>query len=140
MEDLAYLLGAVVGDFNTNMRLMHREGCTESFLLTLREPITQGAQEIADLIEGIPLTSTVAQCVLLDTAAYLTWGVASEFDDMKGVQHAGCILGAGHQWRSPRTQPACSWDGQSLVIEAGENCPSDARGEALPVVVLAPRA
>ena len=43
-------------------------------------------------------------------------------------------------WPSPRTQPACSWDGQSLVIEAGENCPSDARGEALPVVVLAPRA
>ena len=43
-------------------------------------------------------------------------------------------------WLGPRTQPACSWDGQSLVIEAGENCPSDARGEALPVVVLAPRA
>ena len=38
------------------------------------------------------------------------------------------------------SQPACSWDGQSLVIEAGENCPSDAQGEALPVVVLAPRA
>ena len=92
MEDLAYLLGAVVGDFNTNMRLMHREGCTESFLLTLREPITQGAQEIADLIEGIPLTSTVAQCVLLDTAAYLTWGVASEFDDMEGIQDAGGVL------------------------------------------------
>jgi len=35
---------------------------------------------------------------------------------------------------------ACSWDGQSLVIEAGENCLSDARGEALPVVVLVPRA
>jgi|GEM_PF-2878757 len=108
MEDLAYLLGAVVGDFDTNMRLMRREGCVESFLLTLREPITRGAQEIADLIEGIPLASTVAQCILLDTVAYPTWGVASEFDDMKGVQHTGCVLGAGHQWRSyiPGRDPA----------------------------------
>ena len=52
MEDLAYLLGAVVGDFDTNMRLMRREGCVESFLLTLREPITRGSQKIADLGRG----------------------------------------------------------------------------------------
>ena len=74
VEDLAYLLGAAVGDFDTDMRLNGGEGCAESFLLTLREPIMRGAQEIADLIEGIPLASAVAQCILLDTAAYLTWG------------------------------------------------------------------
>ena len=51
MEDLAHLLGAVVGDFHTDMRLIRRERLTEAFLLTLREPITRGAQEIADLIE-----------------------------------------------------------------------------------------
>ena len=49
MEDLVHVLGAVVGDFDTNMRLMRREGCAESFLLTLREPITTGAQEKTDL-------------------------------------------------------------------------------------------
>ena len=73
MEDLAYLLGAVVGDFDTDMRLNGGEGCAESVLLMLREPITRGAQEKPDLIEGIPL-SAVSQCILLDTAAYLTWG------------------------------------------------------------------
>ena len=33
MEDLAYLLGAVVGDFDTDMRLICHEGLTEAFLL-----------------------------------------------------------------------------------------------------------
>ena len=41
-----------VGDFDTDMRLICREGLTEAFLLTLREPITRGAQEIADLGRG----------------------------------------------------------------------------------------
>ena len=68
MEDVSDLLGAAVGYFNTDMRLICREGCAESFLLTLREPIMRGAQEIADLIEGIPLASAVAQCILLDDA------------------------------------------------------------------------
>ena len=49
VEDVSDLLGAAVGDFDTDMRLICREGLTESFLLTLREPITRGAQEIADL-------------------------------------------------------------------------------------------
>ena len=38
MEDVAHLLGAVVGDFHTDMRLICREGLTESFLLTWGEP------------------------------------------------------------------------------------------------------
>ena len=33
MKNLAYLLGAVVGDFDTDMCLICREGCAESFLL-----------------------------------------------------------------------------------------------------------
>ena len=64
---------------------MRREGCAESFLLTLREPITPGAQKKPDLIDGIPLAPAVTGRVLLDAAAYLTWGVASERDDMKGA-------------------------------------------------------
>ena len=74
------------------MRLICREGLTEAFLLTLREPITRGAQKIADLIEGIPLASTVSQCVLLDAATYLIESVASELDDMEGVEDAGGVL------------------------------------------------
>ena len=81
-----------VGDFDTDVRFICREGLTEAFLLTLRESITRGAQKIADLIEGIPLASTVTGRVLLDAAAYLIESVAGEFDDVKGVQDAGGVL------------------------------------------------
>ena len=52
----------------------------------------RGAQKIADLIEGIALASAVTGRVLLDAATYLTWGVASELDDMEGIEHAGGVL------------------------------------------------
>ena len=74
------------------MRLICREGLTEAFLLTLRESITRGAQKIADLIEGIPLASTVTGRVLLDAATHLTRSVASELDDMEGTSGAGGVL------------------------------------------------
>ena len=92
MEDLAHLLGEQVGDFNTDMRLICHEGLTEAFLLTLREPITRGAQKKPDLIEGITLAPAVTGRVLLDAATHLSWSVASEFDDMEGVEDAGGVL------------------------------------------------
>ncbi len=49
------------------MRLICREGLTESFLLTLREPITTGA-DCPDLI-GSPLRPAVTGRVLLDATA-----------------------------------------------------------------------
>ena len=45
--------------------------------------------------EGVACASAVTQGVLLDAATHLTWSVASELDDMKGIEHAGCVLGAG---------------------------------------------
>ena len=92
VEDVSDLLGEQVGDFDTDVCLICREGLTESFLLTLREPITRGAQKIADLIEGIALASAVTGRVLLDAAAYLIKSVASELDDMEGIQDAGGVL------------------------------------------------
>ena len=92
MEDVSDLLGAVVGDFNTDMRLICHEGRTESFLLTRGELVARGAQEKPDLIEGIPLASTVTQGVLLDAATHLIESVASELDNMEGIQDAGCVL------------------------------------------------
>jgi len=92
MEDVSDLLGAVVGDFDTDMRLICHEGLTEAFLLAWGEPVARGAQEKPDLIEGIPLASTVTGRVLLDAAAYLIESVASEFDDVEGVQDAGGVL------------------------------------------------
>ena len=77
------------------MRLICHEGLTEAFLLTLREPITRGAQKKPDLIEGITLAPAVTGRVLLDAATHLTWGVTGELDDVKGIEHAGCALGAG---------------------------------------------
>jgi len=53
MEDIAHLLGAVVGDFHTDMRLICREGCAESFLLTWGELVARGAQKKPDMVAGI---------------------------------------------------------------------------------------
>ena len=92
MEDVSDLLGAAVGDFDTDMRLICHEGLTEAFLLTLREPITRGAQKKPDLIEGIPLAPAVTGRVLLDAATHLIESVASELDDVKGVEDAGGVL------------------------------------------------
>ena len=92
MEDVSDLLGAVVGDFDTDMRLICHEGLTEAFLLAWGEPVARGAQKIAVLIEGIALASAVTGRVLLDAATHLIKGIASELDDMKGVEHAGCVL------------------------------------------------
>ena len=74
------------------MRLICHEGLTEAFLLAWGEPVARGAQKIADLIEGIPLAPAVTQGVLLDAATHLIKGVASELDDMKGIQDAGGVL------------------------------------------------
>ena len=111
MEDLAHLLGEQVGDFDTDMRLICHEGLTEAFLLTLREPITRGAQKKPDLIEGITLAPAVTGRVLLDAAAYLTWGVASALDDMEGIEHAGGVLEQVKRWRF-----CCPWKGSSVAI------------------------
>ena len=92
MEDVSDLLGAVVGDFDTDMGLICREGCAESFLLTLREPVARGAQKIADLIEGSALAPAVTGRVLLDAATHLIKGIAGELDDVKGIEHAGGVL------------------------------------------------
>ena len=77
------------------MRFICHEGLTEAFLLTLREPITRGAQKKPDLIEGIPLAPAVTQGVLLDAATHLIESVASELDDAKDTSGAGGGLGAG---------------------------------------------
>ena len=92
MEDVSDLLGAVVGDFDTDMRLICHEGLTEAFLLARGEPVARGAQKIADLIEGIALASAVTGRVLLDAATHLIESVASELDDVEGIQDAGCVL------------------------------------------------
>ena len=55
----------------------------------------RGVQKKPDLVEGITLASAVTQGVLLDAAAYLIKGVTGELDDVKGIEHAGGVLGAG---------------------------------------------
>ena len=92
VEDVSHVLGAVVGDFKLLVCFICREGLTEAFLLAWGEPVARGAQKIADLIEGIPLAPAVTQGVLLDAATHLIKGVASELDDMKGIQDAGGVL------------------------------------------------
>ena len=81
-----------VGDVDTDMRLICHEGLTEAFLLTWSEPVARGAQKKPDLIEGITLAPAVTGRVLLDAATHLTWSVASELDDMEGIEDAGGVL------------------------------------------------
>ena len=69
-------------------------------MLTLREPITRGTQEKPDLVQGIACASALTGRVLLDAAAYLTWGITGELDDMEGVEDAGCVLELVKRWRS----------------------------------------
>ena len=92
VEDVSDLLGEQVGDFDTDMRLICREGLTEAFLLTWGEPVARGAQEKPDLIEGIALAPAVTGRVLLDAATHLIESVASELDDVEGIQDAGGVL------------------------------------------------
>jgi len=81
-----------VGDFDTDMRLICREGLSESFLLTWGELVARGVQKKPDLVEGIACASAVTQGVLLDATTYLIKGVTGELDDVKGIEHAGCVL------------------------------------------------
>ena len=92
MEDLAHLLGELVGDFDTDVCLICREGLSESFLLTWGELVARGVQKKPDLVEGIACASAVTQGVLLDAAVYFIEGVTGELDDVKGVEHAGGVL------------------------------------------------
>ena len=62
-------------------------------------------------VEGIACACAVTGRVLLDAAAYLTWGVASEFDDMEGIQDTGCVLEQAKRWRS-----FCPWKGSRVAI------------------------
>ena len=100
VEDVSHVLGAVVGDFDTDMCFICREGLMEAFLLTWGELVGRGAQEKPDLVEGIALAPAVTGRVLLDATAYLTWGIAGELDDVTGVWHVGCVLELVKRWRS----------------------------------------
>ena len=95
VEDVSDLLGWQVGDFDTDMRLICREGLSESFLLTWGELVARGVQKKPDLVEGIACASAVTQGVLLDATAYFIKGVTGERDDVKGIEDAGGVLGAG---------------------------------------------
>ena len=62
VEDLAHLLGAVVGDFDTDMCLICREGLTEAFLLSLE------GIHCRDLDTGAKLFAALGQPVLIHGA------------------------------------------------------------------------
>lgn len=47
------------------------------------------------MVEGIACAPAVTGRVLPGAAASLTWDIAGECDDVKGVECAGCVRGAG---------------------------------------------
>ena len=60
--------------------------------MTWGEPVARGAQKKPDLIEGIALASAVTGRVLLDAATHLIESIASELDNMEGIEDAGGVL------------------------------------------------
>ena len=73
-------------------------------------------------VEGVACAPAVTGRVLLDAATYLTWGVASELDDMKGVEDAGGVLGAGRAMAF-----LYPWKGSSVAIWIPERKSSPGR-------------
>ena len=57
-------------------------------------------------VERVACASAVTGRVSLDAATHLTWGIASELDDMEGTSGAGCVLELAKRWRS-----CCPWKG-----------------------------
>ena len=96
MKDITHLLCAMVGDFDTDMRLICDEGLSESFLLTWGELVVRSAQGKPDLVEGITPAPAVSGRVLLDAATYLIESVTGELDDVK----ASSTLVASWSWSS----------------------------------------
>ena len=43
-------------------------------------------------VEGVACACAVTGRILLDAATHLTWGIASELDDMEGIEDAGGVL------------------------------------------------
>lgn len=64
--------------------------------------------------------------VVADASASQLSGLPLGFDYSRA---AVCVTGA-----------LCTWDGQCLHVQAGENLPRDARGNVLPIVITAPSA
>ena len=64
-------------------------------MLAWGELVARGAQKIADQVEGGAFAPAVTGRVLLDATTYLTWSVASELDDMEGIEDAGGVPGPG---------------------------------------------
>ena len=47
------------------------------------------------MVEGITLAPAVTGRVLLDATAHLNRGITGKLDDVKGIEDAGCVRGAG---------------------------------------------
>ena len=97
-----------VGDVDTDMRLICREGLTEAFLLTWGEPVARGAQKIADLGRGGRL------CVRGDRSC-----LAGRGDGIDGVGQALLAWRREHEVGSDARVAQASPSGVPVKIEQG---------------------
>ena len=123
VEDVSELLGAVVGDFNTDVCLICCEGCAELFLLGVGSACGVWLANDCGPSRGVTLALAVSTRVLLVPTAHLSWRCAGERDDVKGVEHVGGVLERAKRWRS-----CCPWKGSSVAIRtpARKSFPSSA--------------
>ena len=52
----------------------------------------EASKRLRTWVEGVACACAVTGRVLLDAATHLTWSVASELDDMEGIEDAGGVL------------------------------------------------
>ena len=70
----------------------------------------EACKRLRTWVEGVACACAVTGHVLLDAATHLIKGIASELDDMEGIEDAGCVLEQAKRWRS-----FCPWKGSSAV-------------------------
>ena len=97
-----------VGDVDTDMRLICREGLTEAFLLTWSEPVARGAQKIADLVRGGRL------CMRGDRSC-----LAGRDDGIDGVGQALFVWCREHEGGSDARVAQASPGGVPVKVEQG---------------------
>src|SRR5699024_3294886 len=92
VEDVAEVLGAVVGDLDRDMLGMRRERAGQPSLLARGEAFPSGAENMTDPVEGVALAASVAESLLLDPAADVIDCSPGELHDVERIQHAGGVL------------------------------------------------
>nr|BFF05047.1 hypothetical protein GCM10023233_00160 [Brevibacterium otitidis]BFF08582.1 hypothetical protein GCM10023233_35510 [Brevibacterium otitidis] len=92
VEHVTHVLGALVGDFDTDVVLVRSERRFESRTLPVGEAFAAGPQKVADAVERVSFASPVPECLLLDAPADVINSAGGELHDVKSIEHTGGVV------------------------------------------------